>query len=898
VSESFANKPTLMGALRILPILWVIACAWPFGGATWWSQQWVSGVSLLALLMLVVLQLFSKRKLSASPSSLLFLLVLAGTGLFSWAQTIPISKLPILSSLPSVSLQERYLASHQGKQTNPSAVTESTALQSPSVSISVDRGHSLAALANIGAAMIAFGIGYWLIGTSANLAFAALALIAFNCSAMAAIGITEDIAATKWQLLEIEKPTAFAAFVSRNSAAMFLNVGIACGLGAIGCRQESKPAVSSDPRYRYATTSIFSRVTAYLEDVAAEISSVKLALAAAIVLMFVGVLVTLSRGGMASAIAAFLVVAGVALFRVRKIEGAMLIGGIIVATVSLVLWLDQLDLVTSRIETVTEGNAVNTDLRWTVWGFAKKATASLWLTGGGLGNFHYAYLPFQDKPVDIWFYHAESFYWQTLVDLGLLGILAILIGIALSLYVIQKLLSQSENKAVQSIALATTFLLASIVLHSFVEFSLFLPAIYLPTCLVLGIAFAMANQSISKKRRRSKRRSRVEKARESVNAKSDSSLMPMFCLAASGFLVLTGMFYNRPRTASETIQAELERWSFEQEQAEIALNAIVAKGEKALKQFPRDGQLNLVMGKVYVEKYRWLSYRMAPTGKAAWDASHPLVARAQFFRRSKQETLNIETLLEDPERAGTLTSAYRCWLMAHHMLPLDWRPHLALAELDFVDFKDQDSEFHLNQLQTLAFNRAKVLTNAAIVALIYPGKDAAFPLFKRAMESSPSQFSTILPIALAQFGSRVVEEPFLPQHAPTLLQIANRLESSNTDPKLSNSNMIDQLWKQIANALPLMPNSDRQKPLIAAELFRREGDLKGEIDSLRSAVIMNPLNAEIRFQFAQALFKDKQFVQAREQINTCIRQQPDKTPFADFRKQLEESLRTGSNRTN
>jgi hypothetical protein len=53
---------------------------------------------------------------------------------------------------------------------------------------------------------------------------------------------------------------------------------------------------------------------------------------------------------------------------------------------------------------------------------------------------------------------------------------------------------------------------------------------------------------------------------------------------------------------------------------------------------------------------------------------------------------------------------------------------------------------------------------------------------------------------------------------------------------------------------------------------------------------MNPLNAEIRFQYAKALFQDKQYVQAREQINTCIRQQPDKAPFNDFRKLLEQSL--------
>lgn len=882
MSEQFSKNATISGGVKILPVFWVIACAWPYGGATWWAQQWINAFGLLVLLWTALSAFLTDRKLAFSSSSLALNIVLVTCGLFSLAQSIPLAgSLPLLSSTPVVSLQESYLE----PQTTEVDIGDRERANRPGISLSVDRGHTLAAVSNLGLAVIAFALGYFVIGRSPNLTFAALSLIALNCAVIAAIGIAEDIAATKWQLLNIEKPTAFAAFVSRNSAAMFLNVGIACGLGAIGCRQETKASVTADPRYRYATTSFVSRVTSYIEDIAAEISSIKLAIAAAIVLLFVGVLVTLSRGGMASAVAAFLIAAGIAVFRVRKIEGALLIVSLLVAASSLVIWLDQVDPVTSRIETVTEGNAVDTDLRWTVWGFAQKTAMSIWLTGGGLGNFHYAYLHFQDKPVDTWFYHAESFYWQSLVDLGILGILSIVAGIAICLRTIQKLLTLPDNKPAQSLAVCMTFLMSVLILHSFVDFSLFLPSIYLPVSLVVGIAFAMANLQPSKKRRRSKRKSRVERAKESQQPETSSSLLPTICLAISAGLVIIGMYFNQPRTAAESVQSKLSQWSFEQEEAESALNAIVASGEKALDKFPRDGQLNLVMGKAYVEKYRWLTYRSAPTGKAAWDATNPLVVRAQYFRRSKQETLSVDTLLNNPERSECLTKALHCWRVAHQTMPLDWRPHLALAELDFVDFNNQKTDFHLSKLQTLAFNRAKVLTNAAIVALIYPGKDFAFPLFKRAMESSPNQVSTILPIALQQYGSRVVDEPFLPKHAPTLLQIANRFSSANTDPKL-----VDAIWKQISDALSLLPDSDRQKPLIAAEFHRREGNLKAEIDSLRTAVTMNPLNADVRFQYAKALFQDKQFVQAREQINTCIRQQPDKQAFGDFRKLLEQSL--------
>lgn len=887
MSGQFFKSITILGILKILPIFWVVACAWPFGGATWWAQQWINGFGIAALTLTVSLTLFAEKKLTTNRAAVAVLALMSLCGVFAILQSIPLSaETPLFSSLPAIKLQKSYLensstsSSMQQGQSPP--VEQRPAAK---VSISVDRGHTLAAVSNLGLAAIAFAVGFFLIGRSPNLVFATLALIAFNCAAMAAIGIAEDVAASKWQLLSIEKPTAFASFVSRNSAAMFLNVGIACGLGAIGCRQENKSSVTSDPKYRYASTSVVSKITSYIEDIAAEISSIKLAIAAAVVLMFVGVLVTLSRGGMASAIAAFLITAGIALFRVRKIEGALFIAGLLVAAVSLVVWLDQLDPVTNRIETVTEGNAVDTDLRWTVWGFAQKASASLWLTGSGLGNFHYAYLPFQDKPVDTWFYHAESFYWQCLVDLGLVGIVSVIGGIAIGILVIHRLLKITDNKPAQAIAVSLAFLLAAITLHGFVEFSLFLPAIYIPVCVVLGIATAMMELQPSKKRRRTKRRSRIDRVKESQTQQSNSQLLPILCLATSGCLVLVGMYFNKPRSAAESIQSELNRWSFEQENAESSINAIVAKGEKALQQFPNDGQLNLVMGKLYVEQYRWLTYRLAPTGQAAWEATNPQVTRAQYFRRSKQETLTVDSLLADPERSQTLTKALNCYRTAHQTMPLDWRPHLSLAELDFVDFENQHTQLHLEKLETLAFNRAKVLTNAGIVALVYPGKDLAFALFKRAMESSPAQVTVILPISISQFGNRIVEEPFLPQHAPTLLQLANRFSETKADPAITEA-----VWKQIADALPNMPDSDRQKALIAAQVFRRSGNLKGEIDSLRTAVTMNPLNADIRFQYAKSLFEDKQFVQAREQINTCIRQQPDKKSFVDFRDMLERSL--------
>jgi tetratricopeptide (TPR) repeat protein len=157
------------------------------------------------------------------------------------------------------------------------------------------------------------------------------------------------------------------------------------------------------------------------------------------------------------------------------------------------------------------------------------------------------------------------------------------------------------------------------------------------------------------------------------------------------------------------------------------------------------------------------------------------------------------------------------------------------------------------------------------------------------MQADPNEAKTIFPIALMQFGNRIAEPGFLPNDAPTLIQLANNYERQSPDPAI-----LESLWRNIGESLPLLPDTDRQKPLIAAEYYRRQGKVKEEIDSLKNAVRLNPTNAEIRFSYAQALVKGNQPALARDQINTCIRQRPDNKEFLLFRDNLLKTSPTNS----
>jgi tetratricopeptide (TPR) repeat protein len=899
-------KKDIFGTLaRTTAILWIAASAWPYGSATWNAYLWTSlgGIATFTTLTLAVL--LRRNGLASSQNANKLFWAGSFLGILALLQATPLPHSPFAKLIPAISLQDRFTAppltsADDTAATNPTNLPSNPENASPKESpqnriairnartISVDPAHTLAATSGIGMAMLAFGLGYFFIGTSDKWSLIALIVIALNAGAMSAIGIIEDISPGKWQLLNIQKPTAFGSFVSRNSAATFLNIGLAACVGIVSLRDSEKSS-SSDPKYRYPTPTLLSKARVRFEDFAAEISSGKIAILSVMVLIFVGIMVTLSRGGILSSVVALAMLAVVALVRVGRREGFVLVALVLAGAAGLLVWIDQVEPVTERLETISEGNAVEADLRWVVWRFAQTAFASVWLTGGGMGNFHYTYLPFQNEPSNTWFYHAESFYWQTLVDTGIMGGLLLAFTILTIGVVIKRLLSSRGDHSQNALALALTFLLTSVGLQSFVDFSLLLPGIFLPTCLIVGIGFAKADLFTKKKRSRSKRKSRLEKAKSrDEEATSSRKLSFIFPLVTLGLLLL-GTYSTLPRAATESLFQSAKAWHFETDEGEEKLQQIVSRGDELLKKYPDDGELNMVMANVYTNQYRWIRYSTTPAGKPYWDNTLPLFLRAEYFDRSRRENLTVQSLLNNQATSLALANAWNCWNKAHRYLPLDWRPHRGLTELDFVNFDYQATELHVKSLTQLAFNQPKTLTAVGITALTFPGKDTAFLAFQKAMQADPNEAKTIFPIALMQFGNRIAEPGFLPNDAPTLIQLANNYERQSPDPAI-----LESLWRNIGESLPLLPDTDRQKPLIAAEYYRRQGKVKEEIDSLKNAVRLNPTNAEIRFSYAQALVKGNQPALARDQINTCIRQRPDNKEFLLFRDNLLKTSPTNS----
>ncbi len=318
----------------------------------------------------------------------------------------------------------------------------------------------------------------------------ALALVS---TALATIGIMQNISWNRWTLLEMPRGYGFATFVSHNSAPQYLAIGIGSTIAlAVVWLSHQRKKTRYDKRYR-GTTAI-ARMQRSLDDSFRLIDARIILLVVALLLQIGGVVGSASRGGFIALLFALLVTLLLTLSRNKKMIVPGIAGITFLSLVS-VVFLNSFELtegVSSRLK--TEG--LSSPIRFEIWK-AALGQSEYWLTGSGLGNFHFAMLPANQSHPE-WVYHAESVFVELMSDFGMLGALAGLLGLT---WLILQLFRRPEPRT-NIVWTATLYAVCAIGLHSTVDFSLIIPAIFLSLAALVG-AFLAETDDLNRPRRSS-----------------------------------------------------------------------------------------------------------------------------------------------------------------------------------------------------------------------------------------------------------------------------------------------------------------------------------------------------------------------------------------------------------
>lgn len=199
-----------------------------------------------------------------------------------------------------------------------------------------------------------------------------------------------------------------------------------------------------------------------------------------------------SRMGMLAAALSVLVVFGLKMLR-RKTMPAVLGGAFVALSLSLAIWIGVRPAL-SRFENLGQEFSGD-ESRVSMWPGEVKLIAEHPIVGTGLGTFPVAYTQVQTTFLTKFVNHAHNDYLEIASDLGIPAALLLFGAIILVLARCIRNFLRGEGKYGPAISLACVGSIVAILLHSFTDFNLHIPANALLFAVILGLSLATASQN-------------------------------------------------------------------------------------------------------------------------------------------------------------------------------------------------------------------------------------------------------------------------------------------------------------------------------------------------------------------------------------------------------------------
>jgi O-antigen ligase len=297
--------------------------------------------------------------------------------------------------------------------------------------------------------------------------------LASIAAGIAAVGIAQKLAGNGlllWSVPEPPNSKPFGPFVNRNHFAGLMELGLAAALASL--------LVES---LRFAERTDGSSGRARLASFGDRAAAPLVLSGALVFVVLAGVLLSQSRAGIAGAAAVALVavVAALLVAGSKRAAVAIVLGGA-AAAAGVVAWIGP-SVVLERFGDVPSEHA-----RLGVWSDCLKLAKDAPVAGTGLGTFAAIYPAHQTVPVILRFAHAESDWWQLLVEGGVLALAALAIGIPLAAGAVARRFREARPTARLRLLCVGAGVVA-LLAHGFVDVNLHVPSNALAFSLALGV---------------------------------------------------------------------------------------------------------------------------------------------------------------------------------------------------------------------------------------------------------------------------------------------------------------------------------------------------------------------------------------------------------------------------
>jgi O-antigen ligase/tetratricopeptide (TPR) repeat protein len=634
----------------------------------------------------------------------------------------------------------------------------------------------------------------------------------------------------------------FGPFINHNHFPAYVNMCIGLGVGLLLSHRSHRGPVPLP----------------WLRDPAA------LWICAALALMVAAVMFTLSRGG-------FLALGGAALVclllkQSRSTRSVLGMSFVVIAALAVLLtsWLG-IGLIQDRVATLWQGKALES--RLPLWTRMAPLAKDFPLWGTGLGTFTYTEALRQHTAMDAEFIakHAHNDYLEVLLEQGVPGLLLSLLAVGLVFRLGYRGVREGGSRAGRGLALGALFGFTTLVIHSFGDFGLHIPAIAL-------LATVLTAQLCG----------RGDSGRDTVEGQVLAGageyrlrlggLAPLVGAATSlGLaLVLLGAglrahWIDRLQLAASRLAAERGVDGLADQMACLERAAHLAPGSAEL-----ENELARASVKAFekkIERLEWRNDLAAATGavlagQGDWTTAFSwLLGEAAQRERSRPEQKQLVREYALPSLRHYLNARDRC--------PLLREPQLVLA-MHVRMLNEADSrQAYLDRVKLLSGGDPEAWYLCGIEEYLAkePGRSRAS--WRRCLELSDRYFPQILGLSSRGLDPGEIVESVLPDRPELLLAAALQLY-----PEAGSAR---ERRPFLEKAVRLLENNGALKPEelhVKARACNLLGQPEEAIVAYRELLEQQPNQADWRLELAQVFHDQGRLEDARRELVVVLAQQP------------------------
>jgi len=889
-------------------LLLILALPWYYGCVQWKSQYilaWVGVVFSCSMAVHCIVSMVSKsRDLSIPWLTWLFFFLgamafLQSSPIFSWQgneiapRSVQLQRWALgLSDAPSSMQKTLYTTSNQPDRDGTDLISKVPCDLKNVPDAERKLAWSIEPLHTRGAAvsLMLCGLFVWMgraVFSNASKQLWLFGTLTLIGMLIACVGVQGAISYQSLNFLGLRSGSSFATFVSKNSAGGFYNICIAGSLGLLGWTLLNTQRSSKDTRYRFPDTSYIAKARGFAEDSLADLNTAQISAMLCLIGIVAALLISLCRGAAVSALGAIVISAFIANSR-NGSRGNWAVAVAVATTIVASLVAFQVDeKAYARLGSLSEID-LEEELqagRAYIWSVAWKAMTFYGWLGSGLGTFHFAYLPFQEPSSIGWYYHAESLYAQCGVELGYLGVTALAVAIVVLVAGLQRPPAKENWRLAFPSKLAGAYLVFSQAFHSFVDFAIILPALFVPACVLIGsVQGTLQNAQIAPVRKRG--RSDSSRTDPPVMPKSipwvRNGLLGIMVAAGSGYAIASSIDSVRSLSVSEAMldwtKAE-EKKPLEDQTSErvIEMAKIWASDNALLKQNP-DAMGAFANSLLFDYRMKNFDYRMkqliaskqtVPWSQVWRDTSPVFLQLALDREKNPMKREQIIKSVGGQNAIDLLGKSANWYALGQTKSPLDWRLLWGRCLTNTECDRNEIAKLLPASLVLAKHNAQQLLATTVLFRDQFDQKQHE-RILTQAMKSNPSVSVNSAKLLAMEREDNTVSIEIFPQKYDVLETIAKVIFTKELFPKTNR-----QLWERARELVAKAPVTASRRHLWLADSSSALGDVKGEITHLRAAVLAEPNSIMLHCRLANRLLDIKDVNGAKAVLEKLKRQDPE-----------------------